>query len=231
MIRVMVVDDDFRVANLHATYAGAVSGFEVVAIAHTARAAIEHATASNPDLILLDQYLPDAPGTDVIRRVAADVMMLTAASESAAVREALALGAVTYLLKPFSETDLAARLRAYAGFRAHVLARATLEQPDIDRALRALHTGDLVDASLPKGRSIHTAQRILEAVQTARNPVTAGEVADEVGVSRGTAQRYLSALAAQGRLVVALRYGASGRPEHLYSCKAPPAGQSSDSRR
>ncbi|MFJ9588613.1 response regulator [Streptomyces acidicola] len=225
MIRVMVVDDDFRVANLHAAYVSAVPGFEVVGIAHTARAAIEFAAASDPDLILLDHYLPDAPGTEAIRRVAADVMMLTAASESVAVRQALALGAVNYLLKPFSEADLAARLRSYASYRAHVLARQTLEQPDIDRALRALHAGDLIDASLPKGRSSHTAQLILEAVHTARNPVTAGEVADELGVSRGTAQRYLSDLAAQGRLVVALRYGTSGRPEHLYSYKAPPAGQ------
>ncbi|MFC9605031.1 response regulator [Streptomyces niveus] len=230
MIRVMVVDDDFRVANLHATYVSAVSGFEVVAIAHTARTAIELAATSNPDLILLDQYLPDAPGTVVIRSAAADVMMLTAASESATVRDALALGAMNYLLKPFGEADLAARLRAYADFRGYVLARQTLEQRDIDRALRALLAGDLIDASLSKGRSRHTAQLILEAVHRARNPVTAGEVADELGVSRGTAQRYLSGLAAQGRLVVTLCYGASGRPEHLYSCKAPPAGRSPDRR-
>ncbi|GAA2121063.1 response regulator [Actinomadura alba] len=226
MIRVLVVDDDFRVANLHAAYVSQTPGFEVVGVARTAHSAVELATESDADLVLLDQYLPDAPGTSVIRRVRSDVMMLTAASESDVVREALRLGAVNYLLKPFTESDLVGRLRAYARFRAQIEARQSLEQPEIDRAARTLHGGDLIDAILPKGRSVHTAQLIEDAVRTAQHPVSAAEVADTVGISRGTAQRYLSDLAAQGRVVVALRYGTSGRPEHLYSWDAPAVARS-----
>lgn len=222
MIRVGVVDDDFRVANLHAEYVVGVRGFEVVGLAHTARSAVELATSA--DLLLLDQYLPDAPGTWVIPRIRADVIMLTAASESETVREALRLGAANYLLKPFSETDLTARLWAYAKFRSQLRSSRALDQSEIDRAFRALHGGDLLDAALPKGRSGHTAQLIVEAVRRAQEPVTAGAVADELGISRGTAQRYLSDLAAQGRVVVALRYGTSGRPEHLYNWDTTIAG-------
>lgn len=217
MIRVVVVDDDFRVANLHAQYVGQVAGFEVVGTAHTARSAVETVSRTEADLVLLDQYLPDAPGTVVIRRVSADVMMVTAAAQKEIVHEALRLGAVNYLLKPFTETDLYARLGAYAKFRAKIEARQTLDQSEIDQAVRALHGGDLLDASLPKGLSTHTAQLILEAVRGAPQPVAAAGVADGLGISRGTAQRYLSDLAAQGRVAVTLRYGTSGRPEHLYS--------------
>jgi len=217
MIRVVVVDDDFRVADLHAQYVEEVAGFEVVGVAHTARSAVETATRTEADLVLLDQYLPDAPGITVIRRVAADVMMLTSAAQSEVVDEALRLGAVNYLLKPFTESDLAARLHAYAKFRSQIKARQTLEQSEIDRAIRTLHGGDMLDSSLPKGRSAHTAQLILDAVRAAGQPVAAGDLADQLGISRGTAQRYLSDLAAQGRVAVARRYGNSGRPEHLYS--------------
>jgi len=226
MIRVVVVDDDFRVANMHAGYVTEVPGFEVVGTAHTAHAAVEVATNSNADLMLLDEYLPDAPGISVIPQVACDVMMLTAAADSAVVREALHLGAINYLLKPFPQADLAARLRAYARFRSQLTAKRMLEQSEIDRAVRTLHEGDRVEAALPKGGSSQTAQLVVDAVRAAHRPVTATELAEELGISRGTAQRYLSDLAAQGRLAVTLRYGTSGRPEHLYSWDASSAGRS-----
>ncbi len=184
MIRVVVVDDDFRVANMHAGYVSEVPGFEVVGIAHTAHAAVEVAANSNADLMLLDQYLPDAPGTAVITQVACDVMMLTAAADSAVVAEALHLGAVNYLLKPFPQADLAARLRAYARFRSQLGAKRTLEQSDIDHVVRTLHEGDRVEASLPKGGSSQTAQLVVEAVRAAHHPVTATELAEELGISR-----------------------------------------------
>ncbi|NEA22433.1 HTH domain-containing protein, partial [Actinomadura bangladeshensis] len=46
---------------------------------------------------------------------------------------------------------------------------------------------------------------------------SAAEIAGQVGISRATAQRYLAALAQAGRVVVTLRYGATGRPEHQYA--------------
>ena len=46
--------------------------------------------------------------------------------------------------------------------------------------------------------------------------VTLQTVADQVGVSRATAQRYLAQLSADGQLAMQLRYGATGRPEHRY---------------
>jgi two-component system CitB family response regulator len=46
--------------------------------------------------------------------------------------------------------------------------------------------------------------------------MTAIEIADATGVSRATAQRYLADLAHGGKLELSLRYGTTGRPEHLY---------------
>jgi response regulator of citrate/malate metabolism len=217
MIRVLVVDDDFRVADLHARFVGRLAGFQVVGVAHTAGDAVDLAKRLEPDLALLDQYLPDAQGTSIAAQLGCDVIMLTAAADSGVVREALGRGAVNYLVKPFSEADLAERLRAYARFHTQFGSDRPLEQADIDRAARMLHEGDRVDAALRKGRSSQTAQLVIEAVRAAGESVTAADLADQLGLSRATAQRYLSDLAADGRVRVALRYGTTGRPEHLYS--------------
>jgi two-component system CitB family response regulator len=47
-------------------------------------------------------------------------------------------------------------------------------------------------------------------------PLSAAEIARKVGISRATAQRYLSALAEDGSVEIQLRYGSTGRPEHRY---------------
>jgi two-component system CitB family response regulator len=46
--------------------------------------------------------------------------------------------------------------------------------------------------------------------------VSASEIAEEVGISRSTAQRYLAELARQGKIELHLHYGSTGRPEHRY---------------
>jgi two-component system CitB family response regulator len=150
--------------------------------------------------------------------------MLTAATDGAVVRQALGRGVLNYLVKPFSEEDLAQRLCAYSRFHSQFGGDRTLDQPEIDNALRALHEGDRLDVAVRKGRSSQTSQLVAETVRTAAEPLTATGLAARLGLSRATAQRYLADLAADGRVTVRLRYGTTGRPEHLYRwCAAPRA--------
>ncbi|WP_412538220.1 response regulator [Longispora sp. K20-0274] len=216
MIRVLVVDDDFRVAALHSSFVDRIPGFTAVGVAHTAGAAVAACAELGPDLVLLDQYLPDRLGTAVLRELPADVIMLTAAADAATVRAALAGGALNYLVKPFTAAQLASRLAAYARFRAHLAGDRELAQEDVDRAAALLHDADAPAAGLPKGRSAVTTDRIMAAVRDAPSPMTAVEIADATGVSRATAQRYLADLAHTGKVELSLRYGSTGRPEHLY---------------
>jgi response regulator of citrate/malate metabolism len=51
--------------------------------------------------------------------------------------------------------------------------------------------------------------------------VSAADIAEQVGISRPTAQRYLAELARQGKIELRLHYGATGRPEHRYRITAP----------
>jgi two-component system CitB family response regulator len=213
---VLVVDDDFRVARLHASYVAAVPDFEVVGIAHTAAEALAKAEELRPDLVLLDEYLPDAPGTSVLRQVDAAVIVISAAEDAATVRRAIAGGAVNYLLKPFAPSVLVDRLHAFARFWRSLEADAHLDQTGIDRALRALRMADTPVATARKGRSSVTGEAIVEVLRRSDDAVTAADVAEATGVSRATAQRYLSDLARDGRVRLTLRYGTTGRPEHCF---------------
>jgi response regulator of citrate/malate metabolism len=140
--------------------------------------------------------------------------MLTAASDAASVRLALARGALNYLVKPFTAEQLADRLTAYRRYRGALAGDRHLDQEEIDRAWRLLHEGDRPAA--PKGQSAVTVHLVRQALRGAPEPRTAAEVADELGISRATAQRYLAALARDGVAEMRLRYGVTGRPEHRY---------------
>ena len=74
-----------------------------------------------------------------------------------------------------------------------------------------------VEANPDEGQHMQTLELVREAVQASDTDVSAVEVAEVVGISRSTAQRYLSHLQRQGEVHLRLRYGVAGRPEHRYS--------------
>jgi two-component system CitB family response regulator len=131
-------------------------------------------------------------------------------------RAALGRGAVGYLIKPFDDRDLRRRPAAYAHDRAQLATDRPLAQEQVGRALRTLHGADRPNP-VRRARTTPTGKLVADAVRPADGPVTAGAVAEGLGVSRPTAQRHLADLAADGTVRVELRYGAAGRPEHLYS--------------
>ncbi len=216
--RVLVVDDDFRVANLHAGIVSALPGFTVGDTVHTLAAARSALAASQYDLTLVDVYLPDGSGVDLVREISCDAMMLTAATESDTVRAALSAGVLAYLVKPFDHAALAARLAGYARYRK-LLSVPVVTPRDIEAALEALRptgppgpSSSGVSAVSPSP----TKDLVLRAVRDAPEPLSAAEVSAATGVSRATAQRYLATLVGAGALRMQLRYGSTGRPEQEY---------------
>jgi two-component system CitB family response regulator len=216
MIKVLVVDDDFRVARVHADLAARVEGVEVIGMAHTAAQALELAAEHRPDLVLLDEHLPDEPGSRLMRRLDAAVIMVTADGDPDAVRRAVAGGALAVVLKPFPPEALIGRLVAFVRFRRALDGAGSLDQAQVDHVLTVLHGGGAT-APPAKGRSSVTAEAIRSALESSDDALTAADVAGTIGVSRATAQRYLSDLVQAGRVELSLRYGVTGRPEHRYA--------------
>ncbi|MFD0361467.1 response regulator [Nocardia sp. GCM10030253] len=213
-LTVLVVDDDFRVANLHAGIVESIAGFTVAGTANTLSAARELLAANTIDLALVDVYLPDGSGLDLVRELHCDSMVLTAATESASVRAALAAGALAYLVKPFPHTILAARLAGYARYR-RTLAAPQVDNASIEEALQALRPA--ATPSLQATVVSPTKDLVLHTILEATAPLSAGEVATAIGISRATAQRYLANLVGSGTVQMRLRYGTTGRPEQEYS--------------
>lgn len=226
MINVLVVDDDFRVAQVHADFVSQIPGMQVVGHAHTAAAALDAVTRHRPDLVLLDIYLPDASGLRVLRRLRAideprpDVMLLTAARDMDAVRTAMREGALHYLIKPVDFATLRERLNAYAELYALRRRDGDVDQHEVDRLFALMRRGTRTTASLPHGAASPTAEQIVTVLRDAHADLSANEVAEQVGISRATAQRYLSALARTDAVSLELRYGSTGRPEHRYRLTA-----------
>ncbi|MEU1229474.1 response regulator [Streptomyces sp. NPDC005828] len=216
-LRVLVVEDDPVAADAHALYAGRVEGFTVVGVAHSRAAAVRVLDRTPVDLILLDLYLPDGHGLQLLRALraaghSADVIAVTSARDLAVVREGVSLGVVQYVLKPFAFATLRDRLARYAEFRA--AAGEASGQDEVDRALAALRAPH--PAALPKGLSAPTLEAVTRTLRADPSGLTAAEAGTAVGISRITARRYLEHLVTEGRAVRAPQYGQIGRPELQY---------------
>ncbi|MEZ3182865.1 response regulator [Streptomyces pimonensis] len=221
MIEVLVVDDDVRVARVNAAYIEKVPGFRVAGQAHSAAEALGRLEAlTRLDLVLLDHYLPDGTGLEVVREMRrrghqADVIMVTAARDVSTVQAAMRQGALQYLVKPFAFVGLRAKLEAYAELRRTLDGGGEAEQAEVDRIFGALSAPS--EPQLPKGHSPTTAELVRQSLMNADGPLSAQEIAERTGVSRQTAQRYLKLLERTGRATLTLKYGDAGRPEHRYA--------------
>ena len=214
---VLVVDDDFMVAEIHRRFVDRVDGFRAVGVARTGAEALDATRDIRPQLILLDVYLPDMTGLDVLQRLRSegdrvDVIMITAARELDTVRRALDGGAADYLIKPFEFPQLQAKLQAYATRADALQSAGGADQSLID----TLFGGPSTSAAkvLPKGLGAETGELVLTAVRRA-GEVSAAECADLVGISRVSARRYLEHYLGTGALELRLQYGV-GRPERRY---------------
>lgn len=224
MIRVLIVEDERGTAAAHVAYVQRCEGFEVTAVAHTAAAGLlamrTAAQAGVPmQLVLLDMQLPDGHGLDVCRRMRAeghlvDVIAVTAERGLETVRDAIAVGVVQYLIKPFAFAALADRLQRYRDYREQLDGAGKLTQQEVDRAIAALRTTNA--PGLAKGLSAETLDAVAQLLADGE-PRSAAEVAAALDLSRVTARRYLEHLAAAGDAERSPRHGARGRPEIEYS--------------
>jgi response regulator of citrate/malate metabolism len=232
-VRVLVVDDDFMVARLHRAMVEQTSGFTVAGEAHTGAEALAAVRELCPDLVLLDIYLPDMSGLDVLRALrgggagGVDVLVVTAARDVETVRGAQLGGAVHYVIKPFESRTLRERLLAYAHRRrelAGLAAAGEAGQAEVDRVFGSPADGVRPAATaaarerpvLPKGLTEQTAALVRRTLASAPGDLSATECARLSGLSRVSARRYLEHFVAGGEAEVSLRYGTTGRPERRY---------------
>lgn len=220
-IGVLVVEDEEIAASAHAAFVQRVPGFRLVGVARSCADARRILRREPADLLLLDMHLPDGHGLDLLAQLRldghlSDAIAVTSVRELEVVRRAVSQGVVLYLLKPFTFAGLRAKLVQYADYRSRLHTTSPdVVQGEIDQLLGALRTAD-GGAGLPKGMSPETLGLVTERLRSAGAAMSASEVAEECGVSRVTARRYLEHLEETRVVERRSRYGGGGRPEVEY---------------
>ncbi|WP_432453749.1 MULTISPECIES: response regulator [unclassified Agarivorans] len=223
MIEVLIVEDDQGIAEIHHQYLQRVSDFEVSGIALSIADAKIHIHAKPPQLILLDVYLPDGTGLELLKYIrsqdlAIDVMLLTAAKEAATLQEALRNGVFDYILKPVVFPRLQESLQNYRTYLQRLTQNSSFEQQDVDKLMpmsEGASGGAENKRRLPKGVDAVTLDKV-RALFREHASLTAELAGKQIGSSRTTARRYLEYLVSCNELSPEVAYGAVGRPERVY---------------
>jgi two-component system, CitB family, response regulator len=222
-VEVLIVEDDIRIIDINRRFVEKIAGFRVIATATSGEEAKELIACTKPHLVLLDVYLPDTLGTDLVWQMRqqhrdVDIIMITAAKEIEMVQHALRGGVYDYIVKPLVFERFRERLESYREHFWRTREAGEVDQEEIDRMLtRQLATAKPRDSLIPKGIDTLTLDKVISAIKRADGTgISAEEVGREIGTSRTTARRYLEYLVAEGKARADLVYGTVGRPERKY---------------
>ena len=214
--KVLIVEDDPMVSMINEQYVNRNKAFHVVEKCKDGKSALEYLENNDVDLIILDVYMPLMDGFETLRQIrknkkSVDIIMVTAANDRASLEEALHLGVVDYLVKPFTYDRFRIALDKYLSHLEALGDVDTLNQKNIDYILGNAHKK--TDELYPKGIQEKTLQTILDEMKKSPSKwMTGDEVAEHIGLTGVTVRRYLNYLAEKGILLSEIDYETGGRP-------------------
>ena len=198
-----------------------VADFQVIGEASTGLEGLTLVRTLRPKLVLLDIFLPDMDGLQVLKQIRqlelpTDVVMLTAARDAGRIQGGFRYGVVDYLIKPFRFERFQEALEKVKLQQPRMAGAALLNQEDLDR-LRAGTGGPAEpEVTLPKGLNEMTLAQIAAYLKQRTQAESAEEVAEGTGLARVTVRRYLEYLVRCGEVELQVQYGSVGRPVNRY---------------
>lgn len=214
--KVLIAEDDPMVSMINEQYVNRNKAFRVVQKCKDGKSALEYLENNDVDLIVLDVYMPLVDGFETLRQIrknkkSVDVIMVTAANDRASLEEALHLGVVDYLVKPFTYDRFRIALDKYVSQIAALKDIDTLNQKNIDFIIENAHKKS--EELYPKGIQEKTLQTILDEMKkTPFKWMTGDEIAERIGLTGVTVRRYLNYLTEKGILLSEIDYETGGRP-------------------
>ena len=223
-IKVIIVEDDHEAAGIYKQFTDQQPGFQVIATAGSGRQTIDLLKVVEPHLILLDVFLPDTNGIELLKEVrkqywGIDVILITAANDTETVSQAIRGGAFGYLIKPIMIDKLIVTLQEYSQMRNQLYEQKRIDQDKVDRMFRtpSLKNHSSSDTvQLPKGIDKHTLKLVREKMKNVEKSMNADEFSQLFGISYSTTRRYLEYLVSAHEMEVQVIYGSIGRPERKY---------------
>lgn len=220
MIKVVIAEDDFRIAQVQEQFLHKITGVQLVGKALNAKETMELLSENEVDLLLLDIYLPDELGTDLLSKIreiypTIDIIMVTAATERTMLEKAVRYGVSNYLLKPVTMKKFVETIEGYKGKKELLRSSDEMDQTMIDRLFGITNQSTIMQKDLPTGVDRHTLEKIKGVVEELRG-VSIDEMSEKMGVSRTTARRYLEYLVSIDVCTAKHEYGIVGRPQRKY---------------
>lgn len=216
MYKVLIVEDDPMVSMINEQYVKRNKNFSVIGTCRDGRSALEFLEIQEADLLILDVFMPITDGFETLRQIrkkhlAVDVIMVTAANDRDSLEEALRLGAIDYLVKPFTFERFQMALDKYTAKRNALQDLGTLNQKSIDFIIE--NARKKADELHPKGIQERTLKLILSHLE--ENPqkwFTGDDIAEKTGLTGVTVRRYMNHLSECGKVVGEMNYETGGRP-------------------
>ncbi|WP_252502181.1 response regulator [Sporosarcina sp. Marseille-Q4943] len=221
-IEVLIIEDDKRIADIHRRFIEKIEGFTVVGAAHSGEEAKDWVQALSPDLVLLDVYLPDALGTEIMGFIhenspETDIIFITAAAEVDIVKKAYRRGVADYILKPLTFDRFKESLHSYKAKREKLAGDGVMKEDSIQFLWNKTNAAaENPEVLPPKGIDPITKEKVVSHMKQVDGGMTAETLGVDIGVSRSTARRYLEYLVSEKQAYTELIYGSVGRPERRY---------------
>ena len=220
MYKVLIVEDDPMVAMINEQYIGRNKQFVVVEKCKDGKSALEFIDDNEVDLIILDVFMPYADGFETLRqirknKISVDVIMVTAANDRESLEEALHLGIIDYLVKPFTFDRFRMALDKFIAQTDALKDLDKLNQKNIDFIID--NTRKKSEELYPKGIQEKTLHTIIEHLNENKGVwLTGDDIAGKIGLTGVTVRRYMNYLAENGTVIGEMNYETGGRPCMLY---------------
>ncbi len=223
MIKVAIAEDDFRVAEIHEKFLHKVDGVKLVGKARSGKETLTLVQSKKIDLILLDIYMPDMLGTDLIEKIkkmdqSIGIIMISAANEKPMIEKAIQLGIFDYIIKPVKMERFIAAVERFKQAKNKLEATLEVEQSILDEyfGYQTVPQQTSSHKDTPKGIDPLTLEKVKKILTNYNTGMTAEEIGEKMGASRTTARRYVEYLISIGEGKAELEYGDVGRPERKY---------------
>lgn len=177
--------------------------------------------APAPDLFMAELQNQCDQVTDLLLTLrqsrSTDFLPVTCDTSASSFTRAQQLGAIDYILKPFTMRRLRQSLRRYLTLKQSLSAASALTQTELDRFFFSGHCRKkLMLPALSEAERVSCKHMLSALLHAPDRRATALEAAQLLGISRVTARKYLELLTAAGYVKKHAIYGAAGRPQYLY---------------
>ena len=220
MYKILIVEDDPMVTMINEQYIQRNKHFEIVGKCKDGSSALLFLENNNVDLLILDIYMPKMNGLETLQKIrnqkiTVEAIMVTAANDRESLEEAMHLGIVDYLVKPFTFDRFQMALEKFIIQHDAFKGIETLNQTNIDHIFDTSRKKN--ESFYPKGIQEKTLFLILNYLKENKNIwFTGDEISEKIGLTSVTVRRYMNYLSETGRVISDINYETGGRPRMQY---------------